>query len=79
MVSKKTICCVALQLRRCGAHRTAVHPQYLRAQSHIGGRAFYETVVALTYYDIIEFDGGQKRLEDAVSFGAAQPKVCEPQ
>jgi len=33
----------------------------------------------LTYYDIIEFDGGQKRLEDAVSFGAAQPKVCEPQ
>jgi hypothetical protein len=31
-------------------------PQFLRALSHLGGRAFYETIFLPTFYEFITFD-----------------------
>jgi len=51
---KKSICSVALQLRRCGAPISAPHSSVF---ARLASGAFYETIVSVTFYEItiIEF------------------------
>ena len=49
---KKSICGVALQLRHCGAPVSAPHSSVF---ARLASGAFYETIVLLTFYEIINF------------------------
>jgi hypothetical protein len=53
-------------------HKVRLTPQFLRALSRLGGRAFYETIVWRTFHEFIRIDGF---VEKSICGIALQPRL----
>jgi hypothetical protein len=65
MVRKKSICDVALQLRRYGAPVSALHSSVF---ARLASGAFYKTIVPAIFCEIIFFD-------DSIKFVSGEPRI----